>query len=395
MAAPSLASLLLQQTQAVIYSGMLSIATTLGLPVTSWQPGDPTRSLFFAESTLLATLENIVVGFIQSGFLDYAAIPNADGTPNPWLAILAQQVYNVDVPAATYATTTETLTNLSGFVYVIAPGDLTFKCTVSGATYHNTTGGTLTGVGTVGATLSLTLVADQPGSASTAGAGEIDALVTTLLGVTCTNAAAAIGTDQQAAATTVAQCRAKLGSLSPNGPSGAYEYVALTPALTGIQTVTRARVYPDSDTGDVLLYIGGASGSVGSGDVAAVQSAVQQWSTPLCITPTVVSANPVNVPVTYTVWVYQSVNQTQTQVQAAIQTALASFFASRKIGGDIIAPATTGHLYQSEIQAVIGSVFPQTFRVSMSAPAADIALANGDVPQLGTVTATVNIVPGG
>jgi hypothetical protein len=114
----SLATLLIQETKDRILSTMLTIATDLGLPVTSWQPGDPTRSLFIIESEFLETLESVVVGFIQSGFLDYAT--------GDWLKVLAKQVYNVDVPGATYATTTVTLTNNGGGVYDFLPGDITF-----------------------------------------------------------------------------------------------------------------------------------------------------------------------------------------------------------------------------------------------------------------------------
>jgi Baseplate J-like protein len=390
---PTLADLLIEDDQATIYAAMLQIAQTLNLPVTSWQAGDPTRSTFFVEAAFLEKLEQIVVGFIQSGFLDYAGIPNADGTANPWLAIIAKQMFNIDVPTATYATTDVTLTNAGGAVYVIAAGDLTLKCSASGATYHNTTGITLTGVGTGGATGTVTVIADQPGSGSSAGATEIDTLVTALLGVTCTNPAAAVGLDQQAPATTVQQCRDKAASLSPNGPAAAYQFVALNSALTGVQTITRARVYPDSDTGDVQVYVAGASGSVGSGDVTAAQNAINQWATPLCITPTVSNSNNVTVAVTYTLWLYQSVGQTTAQIQAAVLTALEDYFAGRPIGGDIIPPATTGNLYADEIKSVIGRTFPNdTFRVSVSLPSGDTSLGNGDVAVIGSVTGTINLV---
>ena len=379
----TLATLLLQDDQPTIYAAALQIATDLGLPVTSWQPGDPTRSLFQLEAKYLEMLETIVVGYIGSGFLDYAT--------GEWLGILAQQMFNVTVPPATFAETTVVLTNAGGGVYDFEPGDLTFSNSTSGVTFRNTTGGHL--AATPG-TLTLTVVADVAGAASTSGAGEIDTLVTTLLGVTCTNPTAAVGTDMQSAATTIQQCRNKLSSLSPNGPAGAYSFVALNPALTGILTVTQARVYPTSDTGDVLIYVAGPSGAVSGGDVTAVQNAINQWSTPLCITPTVVSANPVAVPVTYTLWLYQSVNQTTSQIQAAVLTALEALFAAEHIGGDIIPPAATGYFYQSVIEAAIGSAFPgKTFRVSLSLPSGDTSLANGDAPQLGTVTATVNLIP--
>lgn len=385
MTQPTLASLLVQEDKATIYEGFLSIAQTLGLPVTSWQAGDPTRSLGYLEATLLETLENVAVGYIQSGFLDYAT--------GVWLTVVAQQVFNVTVPPATYATTSVTLTNAGGGIYTINPGDLTFKASATGATYHNTSGGTLTGVGTPGATLTVTVTADIAGSASSASATQIDTLVTTLLGVTCTNPTAAVGIDQQAPSVTVQQCRNKLGSLSPNGPASAYSYVALNSALTGIQTPTRCRVYPDSTTGIVQVYVAGASGALSGSDVTAVQTAIQQWAAPLCITPIVATANNNVVNVTYTLWLYQSVNQTSAQVQAAVSAALATMFANRPIGGDIIPPATTGAIYQSLIQATIENTYPtKTFRVSLTSPSGDTAAANGDVPVLGTVTGTINFV---
>lgn len=377
----TLAGLLIEETQAEILAAELQIATAIGLPVTSWQPGDPTRSLFMAESVKLGVLEQEVVGYIQSGFLDYAQ--------GQWLTVVAQQQFNVIVPGATFATTQVTLTNSLGAVFDLAAGDVQVKNSTSGATYTNSTGGHLAGPGT----LTVTVIADEAGSASSAGAGEIDTMVTDLIGVSVTNPTAAVGTDQQAPATTVQQCRDKWGSLSPNGPAAAYSFVALNSTLTGITTPTRVRVYPDSVTGDVTVYVAGASGALSGGDVTAVQNAITQYATPLTITPTVSSATGVTVAVTYTIWLYKSVNQTTTQIQTAIQTALENLFAAAPIGGDIIPPAATGNLYQSEIEACIGSVFAaKTFRVSISAPSGDTALTNGQVPQLGTVTATVNLI---
>lgn len=396
----TLQGLLVQETQADIYQAFLSLATTLGLPVTSWQAGDPTRSLGFLEADVLAQLEQVVVGFIQSGFLDYAALPVTDSDGNPlaatssWLDILAKQVFNVDVPSATFAETTVTLTNAGGGIYIIGPGDLTLKSSTTNQTYHNTTGLTLTSVGSPGATGTIAVVADIAGSAGSASVGEIDTLVTALLGVTCTNPVAAVGLDEQDPSVTVSQCRDKLGSLSANGPAAAYSFVAKNSALTGINTVTRSRVYSDSDTGDVTIYVAGPGGAVAGGDVTAVQNAINVWATPLCITPTVYSASNVVVNVTYTIWVYKSVNQTSTQIETAIQAALTTLFQNREIGGDIIPPATTGSLYQAVIESTIGAVFPvQTFRVTVAAPSGDTALANGQVPVLGTVTPTVNIIP--
>jgi uncharacterized phage protein gp47/JayE len=132
---------------------------------------------------------------------------------------------------------------------------------------------------------------------------------------------------------------------------------------------------------------------VSGGDVAAVQAAIEQWATPPCFTATVASASDVTVAVTYAVWIYESVNQDSSQIEAAIGSALADMFAARPIGGDIIPPAATGALYVSLIESTIRNAFPdKVFRVDVSLPAGDVALGNGDVPVLGTITPTVYLV---
>lgn len=379
----SLASLLVQQTKDQIYTFALGVATAVGLPVTSWQAGDPTRSLFAIESEMLATLESTVVGYIQSGFLDFAT--------GQWLEILADQVYSVTVPPATAATTLVRMTNNGGGLYAdIEAGDLTFKSTVNGKTYRNSTGGTLaSGPGTF---LDVTVIADEVGSASSAGVAEINYMVTALNGVACSNAAAAVGIDKQSEATTRQQCRDKLGSLSPNGPKEAYSYVARNPTLAGTNGVTRVRVYGNSTNGQVVVYLAGPAGAVSAADLALVAAAELKYATPLCITPVIQSAANVTVPVTYEIWVYKRENKTAAQVQAAVSMALTQMLAARPIGGDIIAPATTGKLYVTLVESTIKAAIPEAFRVNVTAPAVDVSLANGEVASLGLVTATVNIV---
>lgn len=389
MAIMTLASLLVRETKEAIYNGALSIASALGLPVSSWQPGDPTRSLYHVESEKLAELEGTAVGFIGAGFLDFASSDTIPGTSYSWLDILAKQVFNVDVPEATFASTSVVLTNGGGGLYEIEAGDLTFKNSTSGKTYRNTTGGTLaSGPGT---TLTITVVADEPGSDSSAAVGEIDEMVTTLLGVTCTNPAAAVGTDKWERSTIIAQCRDKLGSFSPNGPREAYAYVARNSELTGTTVVTRVRVYADSDTGDVTVYLASGAGGVEEADRALVEDAILTWATPLCITPTVLSAAPKTIAVTYQLWVYKSVNKTAAEIEEEVEDALEQMFAARPIGGDVIAPAT-GRLYHSMIESTIRGLYPQTFRVTLATPSGDTDLDEDEVPAIGTVTATINIV---
>lgn len=375
----SLASLLVQETKAAIYAAALQVATDLGLDTTSWRAGDPTRSTYHILSNVLESFESIIVLFIGSGFLDYAT--------GAWLTLLAEQLFNVTRTEASFATVTDyLLTNSGGGEYTLDAGDLTVKNSVSGATYHNTTGGTLTSSGT----LEVDLIADVAGSDGSSAVGEIDELVTTLLGVTGSNPNACVGVDEESDAELRVRCRNKVAALSPDGPADAYAYVALTPDLTGTSGPTRVRVFGESDTGVVTVYVADADGNVSSDDRDAVEEAILTWATPLCITPVVTSATGVNVPVTYTVRIYRSVNLTEAEVEDAIADALAELFATRPIGGDIPEGDTTGSLYVSNIIGAIRDVFPDDiFSVTVSAPAADVALANNEVAILSTITPTV------
>jgi hypothetical protein len=377
--ATSLTSMLIQRTKAVLYANGLAIATGLGIDTTSWQAGDPTRSLYHWMSDSLATLEELVSGFVKSGFLEYAT--------GDWLTILAKQVYNVDRIEATFATAPCVLTNAGGGLFTPEAGDVVALNSTTGKTYTNTTGGTLSSSGT----LTLDFSADEAGADSNAAVGEIDTLVTTMLGVTISNGLAAVGIDQESDESLRERCRAKLAALSPNGPRDAFEFVVRDSTLTGNSTITRARVIGESGTGDVTIYVAGAAGAVLTGAVSAAQTAAETWAAPLCVTPSVVNSSNVSVPVTYEVWMYTSVGEDDATVQAKIAADLLAMFATRPIGGDIIAPATTGKLYQSLIEATIKESYPDhTFRVVVTAPSGDTSLAIGEVATLGSVTPTVH-----
>lgn len=386
----TLASLLVQATKAELYQKALDVAVAVGLPVTSWQAGDPTRSLYHFQSEVLSTLEGVAVEYISAGFLDFAVERAKETGDSTWLKLLAKQVFGVDVIEATFASTACTLTNASGSVYVIEPGDLTAKNTSTGKTYHNTTGGTLSSG--PGATLSLTFEADEAGSDSSAGASEIDDLVTTLLGVTITNPTAAVGIDEEAPDAVAVRCRAAPASVSPNGPRDAYVYVALKPELTGTTAVTRARSFGDSNTGIVTVYLAGPSGAISSADRALVETAILKYATPLCITPVVLSAVNLVIAPTYQLWLYSSVGKTTQEVKDAVEEALQEMFLARPIGGDVIG-SDPGRVYHSMIESTIRGVFPDhCFRVSLTTPAGDTDLLASNVAVLGAITATITFV---
>jgi hypothetical protein len=385
MAIYTLAELVTVSTAERIYDESISIAETLRLPVTTWHAGDETRSQYWCIAEHLAAFDAIVAGYTASAFLDLVA---ANSDYYAWLVLRAEQEYGYIADEATYASCTVRLTNDGGALYDgIEPGDITAKSTTSDKTYHNTTGGTLaSGPAT---TLDLTFEADEAGSASSAAPGEIDALVTTMNLVTCSNTTAATGTDAESAASIVSGCRAKLAALSAEGPPGIYDFVACSVALTGAPAVTRSRTYGDSVTGDVTQYLAGPSGAIADGAVTLVTAAIARWATPLCITPTITSAANLVVPITYELWLYDSIGMTEDEVEDAVATALAAFFVARPIGGDIKAAIGVGRVFHSAIESVFKTTFGVHFMdVHVTAPGSDQGVTLSQVPVLGTITVT-------
>jgi len=373
----SLAQLVVAETRTAIYERALSIAQSLGLPVSTWAPGDPTRSLYHLLAATLSNSESVVSDYIAAGFLDYST--------GEWLVLLAKQVYGVDAIAATRAVCTATLTNTSGAIYAFDPGDITAKNSTSGATYKNTTGGTLSALGT----LSIELEADEAGEAYGADIGEIDTLVTNYLGVSIANTTVAIGTDAEEDEALRDRCRAKLGALSPNGPRGAYEYAAIT-AKPG--TVTRVKVLDATSTGTVTVYVAGPNGAITApADITTITTALTENALPLGVTLDLQSAANKTITVTYQLYLYDDVGATESEIKATVATALQTMFGTRPIGGD-----NGGKIYKTLIERTILAAYPtHAFRVVLSAPTGDTTLAADEVAVLAhnPALSTVSLVP--
>lgn len=368
----------------------LTIAKSLGLPVTSWRTGDPTRSLYKYLAVKLASVDSTVANLSRSAFLSalVEAAKSGDDAAKEWLKIVALEVYGVEAQEATFAEGTITLENTGGGFYPVEAGDLTFKSTITGKTYHNTSGprdedGNPVDAITAGSTVVFDFTADEAGSDSTVAADEIDSMVTTLLGVEIVSNTAAVADDEQSPESIEEQCKDSLGALSPDGPADVYRYVARNSDLTGITTITRAFTV-DNEDGTVTVYIAGASGSVPGGDVTAVQDAFDQWATPNCVTATAVSATGVTIDVDATVAYSGTLNHTE--LVAAITAAISSALAEIDIGGD---PLTTGDngVALDMIVAAIRSIDGVT-SVAMTDPTANTLLDPNEVPILGTVAIT-------
>lgn len=364
----SILSLFTVETAAQIYARGLAVAQAVGLPVTSWRSGDPTRSLYAYLADTLAALEGKAVDYCKAGFLS-----TAEGD---WATIHAREVYGVERGAATYATPTVTLTNGGGGVFELAAGDLTVKCTATGKTYHSTNNpGTLG----AGATLTYELIADEAGAASSVGANELDDFVTpaemATLGVTITSSTAAAAQDEQSIAELRDQCGDTLGALSPNGPPDAYEYVCKNSELTGNTEINRATAIGDNATGLVTVYVASATGGVTAPSLAAATEAVATWATPLCVLAEVISATELDVDVTAQI--------TGESIPADFLTSI-----NARLGALFIALPIGATVYRSRLIAEIHAAVPQAASVNLIAPAIDVVLDPDEVPTVGDVSVT-------
>lgn len=343
----------------------LDVAQAIGLPVSSWRTGDPTRSTYTYLARVLATHSESNAAYIQGGFLSTAG--------EQWGEVVASEVYGVDRPQDTASTPTVTLHNGGGGVYTIDAGDLTVKSTATGITFHNTTGGALN----PGNTVTFNLVADAAGSLGTVTVNEIDAFVTTFLGVTITGSTASVGIDKQSLDALKRDCADTRGALSPSGPPDAYEYVARSSKLTGIATPLRSRSTNDSDTNTVTLYICDSSGTADTDTVDAVQSAIETWANPLCTTAVVVSATPSIITIAGTIYG----TSLPSDAVARLTAALTTYFASLPIADE-----TGGTVFVTPITALFHETIPEITHVLLAAPASDTAYVQGNVPIIGTVT---------
>lgn len=368
----------------------LTQAALLGLDTTAWQPVQPARTILAINASIISAYSSYVNQVAKGGFASYAAtLTDANGTPvTSWLDLVSQQVYATTRIPATYAAGSVTVTNAGGIAYgPYAAGQFLVSNPTTGAQYSNTSTVTINpGANTVAVSALL------PGTIGSSATGQITALVTPLVGVSCTNAAALVGDPAETNAQLLARDLAKLGTLSPNGPSQAYYAVATgildptqpwyDPALSA--PITRCLAVPAP--GFVQVYIANAAGTTNAPDLAIVNNEIQIWCVPLGTTATVQWATPVPINITATCYVPTSAGLSPSQVTAAVTAALTTYLEALPIGG--VTGASPNIVPFSELLATIARAVPTT-AVTLSSPAADVPLATTDVATLGTVSITV------
>lgn len=385
-------------TPAEVREAIYAAIAARGGDPTTWKAGAPTRSMIAGLAIVISAMSRLAAAVAKSGFLELAE--------GDWLDVVAQYVYGVERDQGTFAAGPVTIDNAGGGVYAFDPGDLIVINSTTGKGYRNTAA---VSIGALETGVSVAVEAIELGSESTSLVGEVDDFETPQPGLSVSNAAALIGTDAEDDEALRAKCRAKTGTLSPNGPRDAYFYVA-TNATKDDGTsagVTRVRTVADG-VGGVDVYVandsGSLDGSIGDTSTAlgAVDDAIQRQVAPLAITATTTPATPVAIAVTYELWVRDTSGLSDAEIQARVGDALALFMSQQPIGGSVLPGEPTGRVYRTAIEAAIDGAMREIdadpeflLRRSVTLPAGDTDLAIDEAPTLDTVTPTIHQVATG
>ncbi len=378
----SLDDLVTPVTRAEAQASIYEVLGVLGVNTTSWKPGAVVRTMIVAASVVLAALSELQASIARSGFLEFSEAE--------WLTLVAHYVYGVDRIDATFAVGEITLTNSGGGVYNFDPDDLIFSNSVTGKTYRNTEAVSLAALGTE----TIAIQATEVGADSTSGPGDIDTMVTTVLGVTCANLAQVTGTDAEGDAALRTRCQEKLGALSPFGPWDAYAYAvrSATHADGTSVGINRIRIVKDG-YGTVTTYLAGVDGAVPGDpedpdtDLGIANEAIQRNAAPLAVNAVVLSAVNHSIAVTYEVWMYNTSALTDEQIEEQIESALTAFMQAQPIGGNVIG-SDPGKVFTSALRAAIIGAMPEIFHVVVTVPAADVSFDPEDVAITGAITVT-------
>lgn len=376
--------LTVDEAKAAIYAAIEAKGTS----TTGWKPGAVARTIIAGLAIILAAFSQLQALIAKSGFLELSE--------GAWLTLVALYVYAVTRDEGSFATGNLTLTNNGGGIYAGAAGGLLFLNPTTKKQYRNTAA---FNIPAGPSTTSVPVQAVELGSGSTSAPSTITQFVTPLLGVTVTNAAALVGNDPESDAALRDRCKEKIGVLSPNGPKDAYAFIAKSAKRADGSSIGVTRVKSIADgSGNVTVYVADADGVVTgtagdiNTDLGRVHDAIQKNCVPLGVTETTASAVAKSIAVTYEIWLKNTTGLTDVQIRDAIALALTNFLATAPINGWVITP-DPGKVYVSKISAEIADVFKaETLRVSVTVPAADVAILVNEAPVIGAINATIHQV---
>lgn len=359
-----------------------------GAKTTAWKPGAVVRTIIAGVSIVVAALSGLVALVASGGFVELAE--------GDWLTLVARYVFGVERITGTFATGEVTLVNAGATPYSGGADDLIVQNSTTAAVYRST------GAWSVAAYSSadVEVQAVEVGSDSTSPAGDIDALVTTLSGVTVSNTVALVGTDAEEDPALRTRCSERTGALSPNGPRDAYGYAARNAVTLDGDAIGVTRVATEAvGDGTVNVWVATASGGVTGDpadpatDLGAIAAAIYEEVEPLAVEAVVASATPLTIAVTLEMWIYTSAGLTEVEVGTMVGEALLELFAATPIGGHRV--GSTRKMYRDDIVSAIDAVDERVFHVDLTLPATDVDVAIDEVPVLGTTNATIHLVAGG
>lgn len=370
------------------------------------------RSLLAIESYVLSTYTSTVNFIAQGGYASYAALMvDANGNPvTTWMDLISQNNYNILRVPISYASGPVPVHNSTATSYPYSVGQLHFQNAATGATYTNTGSGTVAASGN--SNIQVQADAAWGGTTGTTGAGVTLAMLTPLPGVSpLAQVSSLVGANAESNSALLTRGQAKLGTLSaiqqiptttpppaaPGGAAIAYGFVA-----TSIpQAASASAVYPYTVTAPItrtsqipigttpVLYIANALGAPSSGDVAAVNAAIQALVVPQGIFAQVLAASNLPVNITYTVWVRAAGALPTPTILTNVADALANYFSLLPIGG--VTGAMTNIIPLAELTDVVMTAANGVDCLFYS-PTASVPVGGSQVPVLGAITGTVVLV---
>lgn len=385
MSAISVQQLLIPVTAAQARANAVTALIAMGIRADLWRVGGSLSTMLTVVTAAYAMFTVLFGQAVASGFLTTAS--------GNWLTLLAQYVYGVTRPPATFASGNLTLTNTGGGVYNFAVGAAVFLDSTSKQTYTNSVPVALGALSTQTIGVTCTVA----GSIGSAPPGEIDTVQTAMLGVTCGNATAVSGSDALSDPGLVALCLAKLGSLSVRGPRNAYAFavsVAVN-AITGAPVnINRQTISRSSHTGTVSIVVASPSGAPDPEDVAGVVISIEtgvpglqppfSGVRPDCVTVNVSGAAAVVYSPTITVWANAAPGLVASALEESIAQSVATYISEYPVGG-VTTDVGTG-LWGSGIEGAVGAAVNTSFSSTVSA---QITAAGTDPVALAALAASL------
>ncbi len=326
-----------QRVQATTAGGLQAVvnvsAATYGpFAALTYHVADPVNRATYSNASALTIVPSTVVGTVAS-------------------AVASGALVLIGTTAAHGRTTGDVVAVVGALGVPALVGTTGWVVTVTDATHFTLDGSTFSGTYVSGGVVYLPTVAPFAADAVGAASNSVDAsgvvaantvtqTVTSLVGVTTANVAPFAGSDVEGNVAMAARCRLRLQSLSPNGPAGIYEYVALTgvqlaptlsPPAVLSQAVTRTIALVDVLSGLVAVVVANALGPVSALDLVVLGRLFQRFAVPLGTPAVALNSTSSPITVVFDVWVPAALNTAATSARFA--TAVQAYVATIPIGG--------------------------------------------------------------